>query len=274
MASRSKDFKSVKALLNGKASVHVRSYALQRFHTPEYKKRCYEHSQPRIEPRCSYTPLHGWAQLDKSYHSSAGGTELDLIDVLDLLVAAGCDIDALDHLGRTALFGWNNFSYGVKQQQEVFVSSLLRHGADPTVLDLSGSSVLHSMHGYKKELEAVQSLIDAGANINQVRKSDGRTPLINATQVSQLMDPSIFKDLGAEFDVQDHSGDTAFHYACSSWCMSEDSVTIWLSLANPNIQNSAGRLALTNFAWGNDGTGRVGAISKMVELGVDLETRE
>ena len=56
--------------------------------------------------------------------------------------------------------------------------------------------------------------------------------------------------------------------------MEEDHANLWLSWAKPNIQNNAGRLPLTSFAWGNGGQGRVDAIGKMVELGVDLETRD
>lgn len=56
--------------------------------------------------------------------------------------------------------------------------------------------------------------------------------------------------------------------------MEDAHADLWLSWANPNIQNNAGRLPLTSFAWGNGGQGRVGAIGKMVEFGVDLETRD
>lgn len=202
------------------------------------------------------------------------GSEADIIEVLHLLLGAGCDIDALDHLGRTALFGWNNFSYDKHQLGEAFVSSLLCRGARPTVLDATGASVLHAMKGNQKERNSVKLLIDAGADINLARNSDGQTPLINATRTFQLMDPTMFHDLKADFDRQDHDGNTAFHYACASWCMEANHATIWLSFSDPSIQNNAGRLPMTYFVWGNGGQGRVDAIGKMVEMGMDLETRD
>ena len=129
-----------------------------------------------------------------------------MIEVLDLLLAAGCDINATDSTGQTPLFGWDHFAWGKQEMQTSFISALLSRGANSEVLDRDGSSVLHRMRGRRTELSAVKLLVFAGADINVARKSDGRTPLINATQMQQLMDPTIFHDMGADFDRQDHDG--------------------------------------------------------------------
>jgi hypothetical protein len=150
----------------------------------------------------------------------------------------------------------------------------LAHGADATVTDLDGSTPLHNLSGRAQEKKALQLLIAAGANINATRKRDGETPLITATRRSQLMDPSMFLDLNADFDRQDLQGNTALHYACDSWMMETKDADIWLSLADPTIRNNAGRTAASNFMWGHGGQGRTEALPKMVKMGLSVESRD
>jgi hypothetical protein len=150
----------------------------------------------------------------------------------------------------------------------------LAHGADATSTDLNGSTLLHSLTGHPEEKDAVRLLINAGANINAARKSDGETPLITATRKHQLMDPTLFHDFNADFKIQDFEGNTALHHACSSWRMKDEHAVIWLSFADPTIRNNAGRTAASNFVWGNGGQGRVDALPKMVQRGLSLESRD
>jgi ankyrin repeat protein len=119
----------------------------------------------------------------------------------------------------------------------------------------------------------LQIFVNAGTNINAARKSDRKTPLIVAAE-RQLMCPSIFDDFDVDFDHQDLEGNTALHYACSSWCLKYQNAEQWLTRADPTIRNNAGRAALTNFAWGNGGQGRIDAITLMVKKGLSLESRD
>jgi ankyrin repeat protein len=158
-----------------------------------------------------------------------------------------------------------------------FISLLLKHGADASITDADWGNPLHLSYRVSTRDQNMKNLlrilVDAGTNINAVRKSDGKTPLIVAAE-RQLMFPSTFDDLNVDFDHQDSEGNTALHYACSSWCMEYQHAKEWITRADPTIRNNAGRLALTNFAWGNGGQGRVDAIALMVGKGLSLESRD
>jgi ankyrin repeat protein len=149
----------------------------------------------------------------------------------------------------------------------------LAHGADATVADMDGSTLLHGLTGHISEKNAVRMLVDAGVDINAV-KVDCETPLITATRRHQLMDPTLFHEFDAEFNRQDLRGNTALHWACDSWCMEDKHADIWLAFADPTILNNAGRPAASNFAWGNGGQGRVNTLPKMFKLGLSLESRD
>ena len=88
------------------------------------------------------------------------------------------------------------------------------------------------------------------------------------------MDPTMFHHFNADFNRQDFEGNTGFHYACSSWMMEGKHADIWLSFADPTIRNNAGRTAASNFTWGHGAQGRVDALSKMVKMGLPLESRD
>jgi Ankyrin repeats (many copies) len=150
----------------------------------------------------------------------------------------------------------------------------LGHGADATATDKEGNTLLHALSGRPQERNSLRMLVAAGVNINAVRASDGETPLITATRVHQLMDPTILHEFNADFHRQDLQGNTALHYACSSWKMENKHVDIFLSFSDPTIRNNAGRTAASNFMWGNGGQGRVDALPKMVKMGLALESRD
>jgi ankyrin repeat protein len=154
------------------------------------------------------------------------------------------------------------------------ISLLLKHGADASITDADGGTPLH-LHfradRNKKLRNVLRILVDAGTNINAARKSDGKTPLIAAAE-RQLMCPSVFDGFDVDFDCQDSEGNTALHYACSSWCMKSQNAEEWLARADPTIRNNAGRAAFTNFVWGNGGQGRIDAIALMVKKGLSLES--
>ena len=152
---------------------------------------------------------------------------------------------------------------------------LLARGASASATDLDGSTPLHNITGRVEDNRALQLLLDAGADINAVRKSDGATPLLTATRKHQLINLTFFRDANADFDRQDLEGKTALHYACGSQFMEGEHADIWLSLANPTIRDYAGRTAASYLAGGPYvGQGRADVIPKIVKLGLSLESQD
>jgi ankyrin repeat protein len=200
----------------------------------------------------------------------------EFIEVLELLLQSGSDINERDGEGRTILFAWPEFRDFRSERAVDYVSILLQHGADASVIDKTGATPLHLFdRGWGKAVNnenVLKILVKAGADINAAT-IDGQTPLI-ASAKRQLMYPSSFDGLNVDFDRQDLEGNTALHYACNSACMEYEHAKEWLARCDPKIRNNAGRFAFTNFHWLNGGQGRVDAIALMVEKGLSLESRD
>jgi ankyrin repeat protein len=84
----------------------------------------------------------------------------------------------------------------------------------------------------------------------------------------------MFDDLNAAFNIQDHGGNTAFHYDCTSWSLEASNIDKWLLYSDPTLRNKSGVVAAAYLCWGNGGQARVEAIKKMVEKGLDIESRD
>lgn len=117
------------------------------------------------------TPLHAWA----CGHERWGSNPRALIDTATVLLEAGCDINAKDSEGKSPLFYWSKF-YNL-EWTSVFLRVLLDHGADASLTDNLGNTPLHALTGRHIDSQ-LQSLINAGGDMNACRKMDGQTPLM------------------------------------------------------------------------------------------------
>lgn len=97
-----------------------------------------------------------------------------IIQMLEILLNAGADINARDKNGCTPLH------HAAKRWSPGVVDYLLRKGADPNIASSSGMTPLH--YAALGPLEGViEILIIGGADVN-VRTSEGSTPLDEALQ--------------------------------------------------------------------------------------------
>ncbi|XP_063817469.1 nuclear factor NF-kappa-B p100 subunit isoform X2 [Pseudophryne corroboree] len=142
---------------------------------------------------------------------------------------------------------------GVITKQYQAVAILLRAGADPTILDRYGNSVLHlavqggddrmlqvilehpyagcrnllnvpDYHGLYpvhwavkvKNEKCLEQLVIRGANVNAVERKSGRSPLHIAVEMDNLnMAMFLVKILGADVNAQTFAGNTPLHLAAS-----------------------------------------------------------
>jgi len=215
LASFTRDLAAVQALLEGGANVNLRSKG-------SYRGPPYQPPRPQSrfnKPELGYTALHAWANLARSSQPCRDVGMVELEEVLKLLIEFGCDINAQDPKGQTALFAWPKYTgFKTPERAEQFITLLLKYGADVSITDNQGSTPLHvADRSIRKQKSTLRTLINAGVNANAM-DGDGRTALIMAAK-AQLMDPSVFDGFNVDFNLQDSEGNTALHYACLSWCM-------------------------------------------------------
>ncbi|CAI9568318.1 unnamed protein product [Staurois parvus] len=150
------------------------------------------------------------------------------------------------------------------------VALLIRAGADPTILDRFGNTMLHlavqagddkmlqvllehQFSGYKNLLnvpdyhglypvhwavkvengKCLERLVKSGADVNAAERKSGRSPLHIAVEINNLnMAVTLTKKLGADVNAQTFGGNTPLHLAA---CMGSPVLTKMLVNAGANV---------------------------------------
>ena len=223
------------------------------------------------------TPIHAWTAAGYRIWS-----EGDICSIKEwkktgvLLIEAGCDLEAKDGAGRTALFAWTKQYLCTprrSERTEQFVELLLTHGANPCVTDNNGDTPLHNLIPDNINSTVIKMFVKAGADINYGRQGDLVTPLISAAK-HYGADVTPFIENGADPNLQDSDGNTALHHICTKWGLRYSHLQKWLEFADPTIKNKAGETCIYKLQFGRDGYERVRAISLFTEKGLDLESRD
>lgn len=124
-------------------------------------------------------------------------------DIAQVLIAAGADIERLDSRGQTALMR-------VDRNASV-IQELIKAGARVDATDRDGNTAL-SLASYHGEAAIVQLLLQAGADPNLQKTSDGFTPLIRAARRERIHIVQILLENGARINIKTKRGKTVFDY--------------------------------------------------------------
>uniref|UniRef100_A0A8C4E202 Ankyrin repeat domain 6b n=1 Tax=Dicentrarchus labrax TaxID=13489 RepID=A0A8C4E202_DICLA len=127
------------------------------------------------------------------------------IEVVHILLKAGCDLDIQDDGEQTAL-----------QRAAVvgncdIISALIQEGCALDRQDKDGNTALHevSWHGFS---QSVKLLVKAGANVHAKNKA-GNTALHLACQNGHAQSSKVLLLGGSRPDSKNHAGDTCLHVA-------------------------------------------------------------
>ena len=147
--------------------------------------------------------------------------------VIQVLLAAGADVDARDKLGGwTPLHGAANEGTWGEAWNEVVevIEMLLVAGADPNARNKVGRTPLH-LAADSSSLAVIAVLLDAGAEVD-ARDEDGRTPLHRAAsrttpywaadEGARPENVDALLNAGANIEARDHRGMTPLHHAADS----------------------------------------------------------
>ncbi|KAJ5088344.1 hypothetical protein N7456_011960 [Penicillium angulare] len=274
-AAKTRRSKMVKCLLSFGADVNVRS---MNFNTPpEPPSLSLSLMQSKVSP--SYTPVHGWAIGPHYLRTSSFAAWHEIKypvknDVLEIPLAAGCDINATDNQGRSALFFWPMFYDSDAEDPFISLRTFRENGADMSILDNTGASPLHAKRE-QSALEVVRFFVDSGLDINTSRRTDGATPLM-LSACMEGTDPDTCKELNADFHKQDLIGHTPLFYflkAYKKWGLS--GLQNWVKFSDVNIQNNFGRTPFLQLVYEYDSDENVvPALETMAQHGMSIHTRD
>ena len=147
-----------------------------------FENACYTGDHVLVERLCRLTPAIASKAFDwkgKAVKQGSGAIKCTGLHLAvsqchshccRVLLDAGADIEATDSNGRTPLMCVGN---------QIILELLLSRGANARATGFSGWTTLHYCARYGWNVEAVRSLVVAGANVN-AETDKGNTPLMLA----------------------------------------------------------------------------------------------
>ena len=130
------------------------------------------------------------------------------IAVVEMLLAAGADVNSADRSGFTPLIGAAQFGHAT------LIPILVEAGADLEALSITENQKA-ALHFAAKNGHAavVEALLNAGADVNVLVKSTHSTALMNAAYQGHMDVVKILLEHGADTTVLDDVGHTASYWA-------------------------------------------------------------
>ncbi|KAJ8664680.1 hypothetical protein QAD02_006342 [Eretmocerus hayati] len=233
----------------------------------------------------------------------------DQIQIIEMLIKHGADVNAQDYMKLTPLFAVSDLilsmvmshpyiSYKssayeeVLNRQKTIIDILINHGADVDCRDKSGKSLLHtlfetSQQGDKRK-DIAKFLLDRGANI-EIIDAEGYTPLNfavkNATYYDDYDEENIYKndssfidlflEYGADINSKSNDLDSPLHTAVRYYHRDKDRQEILVKLLdhpdiNLNSQNKFGKTPLhLAINWY-----KLFCVEKLLDAGVDVNIED
>ncbi|ELU06267.1 hypothetical protein CAPTEDRAFT_115917 [Capitella teleta] len=150
-------------------------------------------------------------------------------NIMEILLSHGADVNAMSDAQLSLLHA----ACAMKSREAIEL--LIKHGAD--VHQFSGKGFTCFMHAVKRA-DLCLLLIEDGASVNMKDKYPGQhggnTVLHCAIQEGNRDPVELLITQDADFDIQNNSGDNAFHAAVFRGC--SDVLDVITKLSQPSIQ--------------------------------------
>lgn len=123
------------------------------------------------------------------------------VEIIKILLNNGANINARDSLGKTPIL------IPITKSQNEIYTVLLMNKADANAKDLYGDTPLHIATMSAVDVNILQKLVDAGADINERNKS-GVTPLALSVDNNLKEHIKFYANLGADINAEDKFQET------------------------------------------------------------------
>ena len=160
-------------------------------------------------------------------------------DMLQAIIDHGADVDATNKENRTAL------AVACILKNEGAIKILINASANPNVADNTyGDTSLHTAVQHECSTEALQTIIDHGADTNATNKRN-ETAFTLACMINNESAIKVLLNAGADSNIADIDGYTCLHYAVARHCSIEVLQAIIDHGANVNATNRRNETALS-----------------------------
>jgi len=153
------------------------------------------------------------------------------VEVMGVLVEAGASPTATDKRGRTPLMA------AVQSHKPEAIRFLIDNGADVNARDQLQGTALVRAAGSFGDLDSVQVLLSAGAEVN-VQDKNGMTPLMWAARWGDAPRVEALVEAGAKVAVRDNNGKSALDWARGRGGKAQQTIEILQPLTESEAKSS------------------------------------